>query len=94
MKSETTTDSQLAEAIADAKRCALETGLDIYIIKSRIYADEFADSPYVWGCKEACLIMYPKRDWMTDEHWQLCGVVDTNGEVFLTKLEDVLAQLF
>lgn len=86
-------DPFLVESIEVAKQLASHWNTRIYIIKSRIYADEHSDSPYVVGGKVACLVMYPKRKWMKDEDWNLTGCVDPDGSVFLTGLEDILKLL-
>jgi hypothetical protein len=96
-----TGDSRFDSLIAilpDAKRCAAEHGVTICVLHAPIYVDEFEIGEHVYGARDACEIMYPKREGMNDPAdprlaWHIDATVEPNGEVFFTRVDDILGEV-
>jgi hypothetical protein len=90
-------DSLMA-ILPEAKRFAAENGATFYVIHAPIYVDEFEVGEHVFGIREACEIMFPKASWANTPGdprlaWNIDASVDPNGEVFLTRVDDILREV-
>lgn len=85
--------ASLFRILPDAVKCAKESGERIYVILSPIYVDDYEEGVHNFGSKGACDVMLPKRDWMTESDWRIDALVDPDGSVFFTQIEDTLAAI-
>lgn len=90
-------DSLMA-ILPEAKRFAAENRMTYYVIHAPIYVDEYEVGEHVFGTREACEIMFPKAAWANTAGdprlaWNIDASVDPNGEVFLTRVDDILREV-